>query len=313
MNLIFLYIISGIITWISLAQIIPILKKNFLSKPNKRSSHFTPIPTGGGISFVLVSCFFSYFSGFLLPLYCLPLAIIGFLDDKFRVPAYLRYIFQLGTVLCILKRSENIENLVLNLNHNEYLLCLLFFIIFGTAIINFINFMDGLDGFICLNMILVFSFSAFIINNAIFFIVSSLVGFIFWNWAPAKVFMGDVGSTYLGALLFGIIVNANNLLNSFSVFIIISPILCDALICVIRRLLIGQNIFKAHKMHLYQRLNQAGFSHSLVTLLYFTMSLILLIAVILVNSYYIYLFLLPVILIGYIIDKKFAIPFNSTK
>ena len=66
-------------------------------------------------------------------------------------------------------------------------------------------------------------------------------------------------------------------------------------------------------MHLYQRLNQAGFSHSLVTALYFMVSLMLLIAVILVNSYYIYLFLLPVILIGYIIDKKFAIPFNSTK
>ena len=66
-------------------------------------------------------------------------------------------------------------------------------------------------------------------------------------------------------------------------------------------------------MHLYQRLNQAGFSHSLVTLTYFLMSIILLIAVILVNIIiYIYFFYLSS-LIGYIIDKKFAIPFNSTK
>ena len=167
MHLIYLYIFCGIITWITLAKIIPILKKDFLSKPNKRSSHFTPTPTGGGISFVLVSNLFSYFSGYFLPIYCLPLAIIGFLDDKLKVPAFIRYVFQLGTVLFILKRSENIENLISNFNNYESLSFLLFLTIFGTAIINFINFMDGLDGFICLNMILVFSFSAFIINNAI--------------------------------------------------------------------------------------------------------------------------------------------------
>ena len=310
MKLIYLYIFCGVVTWITLAKIIPILKKDFLSKPNKRSSHSTPTPTGGGISFVLVSSAFSYFSGYSLPIYCLPLAIIGFLDDKLKVPAYIRYIFQLGTVLFIVKRSENIENLISNLNNYESLFCLLFLVFFGTAIINFINFMDGLDGFICLNMILVFLFSAFSINNGIFFIVSSLIGFLFWNWAPAKVFMGDVGSTFLGALLFGIIVNANSIVNSFSVLIIIFPILSDAFICVVRRFFIGQNIFKAHKMHLYQRLNQAGLSHSSVTIIYFVISLILLCCVLWVNINYIYLFLLLVILLGYIIDKKFAFPFN---
>ncbi len=312
MQLIYFNILCGIITWIALATIIPILKKDFLSKPNKRSSHFTPIPTGGGISFVLVSCVFSYFSGYFLPIYCLPLAIIGFLDDRLKVPAYIRYIFQLGTVLLILKRSENIENLILNLNNYESLFCLLFLIIFGTAIINFINFMDGLDGFICLNMILVLLFSAFSINNGIFFIISSLIGFIYWNWAPAKVFMGDVGSTFLGALLFGIIVNANSIVNSLSVLIIIFPILSDAFVCVIRRFSIGENIFKAHKMHLYQRLNQAGFSHSSVTLIYFLISLLLLLLVLWLKINYIYLFLLLVILIGYIIDKKFAFPFKKS-
>ena len=310
MNLISLYIVCGIITWITLAQIIPLLKKDFLAKPNKRSAHLTPIPSGGGISFVLVSCFFCYFSGYFLPIYCLPLAIIGFLDDKFKVPAYLRYIFQLGTVLFILKRSENIENLFSNLNIYESFSCLLLLIIFGTAIINFINFMDGLDGFICLNMILVFLFSAFSINDGIFFIVFALIGFIFWNWEPAKVFMGDVGSTFLGALLFGIIVNSGSIMDSISVLVIIFPILTDAFTCVIRRFFRGQNIFEAHKLHLYQRLNQAGFSHSSVTIIYFLTSFMLFCSVLLLNIYLIYLCLLLVILIGYIIDKKFALPFN---
>ena len=310
MYLICLYIFCGIITWVTLLKIIPILKKDFLSKPNKRSSHLTPIPTGGGISFVLVGSLFCYFSNYFLPLYCLPLAIIGFLDDKLKVPAFIRYIFQLGTVLFILKRSENFGNLISNLNNYESLSFLLFLTIFGTAIINFINFMDGLDGFISLNLLLVLLFSAFSINNGIFFIVSSLIGFIFWNWAPAKIFMGDVGSTFLGALLFGIIVNAESIVTSLSVLVVIFPVLIDACICVIRRFFRRQNIFEAHKKHLYQRLNQAGFSHSSVTLIYFTTSLMLLCCVLWVDINYIYLILLLVILIGYIIDKKFAIPFN---
>ena len=70
--------------------------------------------------------------------------------------------------------------------------------------------------------------------------------------------MGDTGSTYLGALLFGIIVNSNTIVNSISVLVVAFPILSDAFICVIRRFLSGQNIFKAHKLHLYQRLNQAA-------------------------------------------------------
>jgi len=122
--------------------------------------------------------------------------------------------------------------------------------------------------------------------------------------------MGDVGSTFLGALLFGIIVNADSLVNSLSVFVIIFPILTDACTCVIRRFFRGQNIFEAHKMHLYQRLNQAGFSHSTVTLIYFLTSLMLFCSVLLLNINHIYLCLLLVILIGYIMDKKFALPFS---
>ena len=92
--------------------------------------------------------------------------------------------------------------------------------------------------------------------------------------------------------------------------LVIFPVLIDACICVIRRFFRRQNIFEAHKMHLYQRLNQAGFSHSSVTLIYFMTSLMLLCSVLWVDINYIYLILLLVILIGYIIDKKFAIPFN---
>ena len=304
----FSYILCALFTWFILGQIIPILQKDFLAKPNKRSSHLTPIPSGGGISFVIVSSLFSSFSGYFLPIYCLPLAIVGFFDDRTKVPASLRYIFQFLTVIFILTRSAKINNFISDLNNYESLICYLFLIIFGTAIINFVNFMDGLDGFICLNIMIVFSFAAFSINSGLFFILASLCGFILWNWEPAKVFMGDTGSTYLGALLFGIIVNSNTIVNSLSVLVVAFPILSDAFICVIRRFLSGQNIFRAHKLHLYQRLNQAGLSHSKVSIMYGFVSL-LLGWISLVNISNIYFFLLLVLLIGYIIDKKFAVPF----
>ena len=99
MNSFLSYIFCALITCIILSKIIPILKKDFLAQPNKRSSHSTPIPSGGGIAFVITSSLFSLFSGYVLPIYCIPLAIVGFLDDRTKIPAFIRYIFQFLTVI----------------------------------------------------------------------------------------------------------------------------------------------------------------------------------------------------------------------
>ena len=144
-----------------------------------------------------------------------------------------------------------------------------------TAIINFVNFMDGIDGIVASNLLLTIYIISFYVPNSstLFIAVGSLIGFLILNWSPAKLFMGDVGSTFLGALLAGLILQAESWSQSLGFLLLTSPILLDAFICVVRRLISRQNIFRPHKLHLYQRLHQAGWSHAKITKLYFDVTL----------------------------------------
>ena len=113
-------------------------------------------------------------------------------------------------------------------------------------------------------MIIYFTFLYFIFKylfNISFFFNS------FIHWLVSKIFMGDIGSTFLGAIVFRSIVQRENFADIFSLLIILSLFL-DASIIIFRRLLIKENIFSSHKLHLYQRLYQAGFSHRKVSLIY---------------------------------------------
>jgi len=301
--------LSGIITFILLSKIIPILSINFLDKPNERSSHSKPVPSGGGIAFVLVICITSTLFRFWIPLYCLPLAVIGFVDDFIGLPAIYRYVSQLLTVGFIFTKT-NLFYYFSNLFSNfECFIIFIIFLFIGTAIINFINFMDGLDGFLVSNFIIILISSALIVENSILLMIGPLMGFIFYNWQPAKVFMGDVGSTFLGAVFFGILVKTNSINDSFLVFLIGFPLLVDAFICVIRRFSMGHNIFLPHKLHLYQRLNQAGISHSKISTLYsiFTLTIAL---TALFNKNYVYLPVLFCFMIALYFDKNIATSFK---
>ena len=79
--------------------------------------------------------------------------------------------------------------------------------------------------------------------------------------------MGDVGSTFLGAVFAGLVLQASSLSDAFSYLLVATPLLADACLCVPRRMLAGQRVFKAHRLHLFQRLNQAGWPHSRVSLI----------------------------------------------
>ena len=74
--------------------------------------------------------------------------------------------------------------------------------------------------------------------------------------------MGDVGSTYLGAVFAGLLLQASNWTDALCYLLLATPLLGDACLCVPRRLLAGQRVFKAHSLHLFQRLHQAGWTHA---------------------------------------------------
>ena len=263
-DVIILTILSGFSSWALIKFLIPTLKNRFLDIPSDRSSHKEPIPKGGGLAIVLVSTFLSLYFGNITPLICCPLALIGLIDDYINLPSSLRYGCQFATVIYLFESSQAFK---------IFPIILLPLIIIGsTGIINFTNFMDGLDGLVAGSMLIVFIYASIIIDSSLWIFVGSLLGFIQWNWSPAKIFMGDVGSTYLGAIYASLILNSSTLENAIGLLLVGSPMLCDAFTCVIRRGIAGQPIFKPHKLHLYQRLNQSNWSHSKVSILYLSSS-----------------------------------------
>ena len=186
----------------------------------------------------------------------------------------------------------------------------LFLILFGTALINFFNFMDGLDGFMSGNISIFLLILILNFDPALIPLSGSLLAFTFINWHPAKIFMGDCGSTFLGAICFYAIINRDNISDSLGLLIIISPIMLDALFTLIRRFLAGQNIFDSHRLHLYQRLNQSGMSHSKVSIIYMSALLALAFSYFYLGLIYTFYFSILTIIFGFILDKYFALDFN---
>ena len=200
---------AAVASWCLLRLLIPILRRRCLDQPNARSSHTQPTARGGGVVFVFVSAvasvlnlFFNYISSLPLIahdialLLALPLAFIGFQDDRYSLPSGWRYSAQFATAILVILLSP------LDVPSIFFLPSLVFLLIAVTAIINFTNFMDGLDGLVAGCMALVLMTSAIKVSAPlpIWALVGALFGFLFWNWSPAKVFMGDVGSTFLGTV-----------------------------------------------------------------------------------------------------------------
>jgi len=170
--------------------------------------------------------------------------------------------------------------------------------------------MDGIDGLVASSMFIVFLTIS--LNTGILYIpiTGALLGFLFWNWHPAKVFMGDSGSTFLGAIFIATLLKTNSIVLTLKYIFLLTPLIADSSICLLRRLLSNQNIFLPHKKHLYQRLHQAGWSHKKVSSLYSLATLILCISFFFFNIHTLLLTSLLIILFGTWLDKKFALKFK---
>jgi UDP-N-acetylmuramyl pentapeptide phosphotransferase/UDP-N-acetylglucosamine-1-phosphate transferase len=229
------------------------------------------------------------------------LAIVGLLDDRLSLPASWRYGVQLLTAFLILWLSPiPLLWLVLPL-----------VIIAVTAVINFTNFMDGLDGLVAGCMAVVFSALAIRLPVPwpIWTLVGALLGFLFWNWSPARVFMGDVGSTFLGALFAGLVLQGPTWAEALGILLLASPLLGDACLCVTRRWLAGQSVFQAHRLHLFQRLHQAGWSHARVSLTYITATAVLALAMLVGGWPWVFGLVVVELFVGVWLDQFVAVPF----
>ena len=313
LNLFISIFFSTFFSFIITKTTLPFFRKYLLDNPNYRSSHIVPTPKGGGIIFTLVGSIFSIISGNNLPLFCIPLAIVGFLDDYKNVKNSAKYLVQLLTIGTIFFNSEFFFNLINNsgINSITLIFIIIFFVILGTAIINFINFMDGIDGMVSGSFLIIFISVSILIDSRFLVFVAAIVPFLIYNWYPAKIFMGDVGSTFLGALFYGIIVNSGDAKIAIGLLIMISPLLVDPIICIFRRFSNRENIFRPHRMHLYQRLVQAGWLHSKVSLIYILSIMILSVLMIFNLINIMIIFAILNIFIGIFLEFKKAYPFRK--
>ena len=300
---------AGAASWLLLRTLIPQLKQRLLDQPNDRSAHTTPTPRGGGVAFVLVTLLFNSLlllggstPALWIPWICAPLAVAGLLDDRLNLPALLRYGIQILTAIALLLPTALPKPV-------WPWLCGALVVIAITAVINFVNFTDGLDGLVASCMAI--SLTAIALDGAsgLWPLVGALTGFLMWNWAPAKVFMGDVGSTFLGAVSAGMVLQASSWPQALVMLLLATPLLADACLCVLRRAAAGQQIFQAHRLHLFQRLHRAGWSHQNVAGLYAGATAVLAVLQLTLGLGGVLVGAVAVIGVGLWLDKKEAVPF----
>ena len=181
-----------------------------------------------------------------------------------------------------------------------------------TAIINFVNFMDGIDGLVAGCMLIIIASISWMLHIPwpYWSLAGALLGFLLLNWSPAKVFMGDVGSTFLGAVFAGLVLQARSWHEAFSFLLVLSPLLADAFICIVRRLFAGHNIFKARRLHLFQRIHQAGWSHRQVSILYASATAMLAFALIFGNFLSLVFCVIAELSFGYVLSRRVAVDFD---
>jgi UDP-N-acetylmuramyl pentapeptide phosphotransferase/UDP-N-acetylglucosamine-1-phosphate transferase len=266
-------------------------KRELLDVPNERSMHARPVPRLGGAAFgpiILLGTFgWLYFYGGLsldvmaMLIGGLAIYILGILDDVMSLGSTLRLTIQ-GVVAAgfLFVARDGMPS-----SHGPAnILWYIFLWVWIVGVTNAYNFMDGIDGMagvqaVVMGVYWIFaqgdSGKAAAISGAC--MAGAVIGFLYFNRPPARVFMGDAGSTLLGFLIAVFPVAQRQVTISreqcFAAALIpMMPFVLDTGLTLLKRLRAGENIFTAHRSHLYQRLAARTKSHVKVTSAYFALA-----------------------------------------
>ncbi len=292
------------------------IKKSLVASVNERSSHTVPTPHGGGIALAItwfIGLFYLYFIGeissnlFYALLFGAVISIVSFFDDIYELSPKIRLIAQAIVAIGGLYFLGGFETLTLgifDIQNPIFTNIFAFFMIIW--FINLYNFLDGINGYAGSEAVFL-SLAGFILFSGNHFLVLAVavLGFLFWNWNKAKIFMGDVGSTLLGYnIAIFTIYYANEEPTNFWIWIILFCVYWfDATLTLIRRKLNKEKLSLAHKKHGYQRLTQSGWSHYKVTNYSIGLNMILFFIVYFVSNIFM-AFILALIVLG--LSMKFV-------
>jgi UDP-N-acetylmuramyl pentapeptide phosphotransferase/UDP-N-acetylglucosamine-1-phosphate transferase len=254
-----------------------------LDYPNERSLHSRPTPRTGGVAVlaaILVAATYGAFEfgthdGAVIWIAAagVLLAGVSFVDDRYQVPPAYRILVHVFVAALIMFGGLTLD--VIWIGSIEWslpqLLSIPATLLFIVWMINLYNFMDGMDGFA--SGMAAIGFGTFAIlgwnmGNELFTVLNSIIaaaaaGFLVFNFPPAKIFLGDAGSSTLGlfAAAMSIWGAVENIFPFWAAILIFSPFTVDATVTLLRRLVRGETIWQAHKTHYYQRLVRLGWGH----------------------------------------------------
>jgi len=263
------------------------LSTQLLDLPNERSSHTVPTPRGGGVaivvSFLLLVAVLGAW-GFIEPRLAIAIlgagllvATLGFMDDRSSLPARWRFLGHAAAaawVLCWMGRVPRMPvfGTMVDLSYAGPALCGLYLV----WMVNLFNFMDGIDGIASVEAITTALGGAllwWLTGSGTGWFVAVLFagcvgGFLVWNFPPAKIFMGDAGSGFLGLMvaLLSLWCGQATPALFWAWFILIGCFMVDATTTLVRRVRRGERFHEAHRSHAYQYAARRAGRHLPVTL-----------------------------------------------
>ncbi len=276
------FVFSALITWLLIGFL---RRRGVIDIPNERSSHAIPTPRGGGlaiiISFLLASLALLFFRpiesfpGFFFWSGLILVAITSLLDDHLNLPVYIRFGLHLAAATMVSLENGGFGNFPLPEPYNfelgffNYPLTIFWIL----AVLNIYNFLDGIDGYAAVQGLvasigLALLYPAGVSFDLAIILAAAIAGFLLFNWHPARIFMGDIGSTSLGFIFATLPFYIDQVPVNLAIFssgIFLWFFLADGAFTIVRRLLNKEKIWVAHRSHIYQRLVIQGHSHAKVT------------------------------------------------
>lgn len=304
------------------------LRYKLIDKPNERSSHDIPTPRLGGIAIVVtwyIGLTLFYYLGFVdknlfYALLCgAVLAVVSLVDDIIEIKPLLRLIIHFATAIAAFILLHGIRPFIIPSIEINYLYITYPLAVIGMVwFINLYNFMDGIDGFASIEAItlsIVLFFFTFDYINLV--LVAAVLGFFFWNWPKAKIFMGDVGSTQLGFILvtLGIYYHNSYQFSIVNWIMLSAPFWFDATLTLYRRWRNNEKLSTAHRKHAYQRIVQAGFTHMKTSFILIGVNAILILMIVIYRAYDVFkipFYIISLVFLYYLtrlVDRK--VPFKK--
>jgi Fuc2NAc and GlcNAc transferase len=302
-------LIAGVIVSAGLTLFVRLysLKFNVLDTPVARSSHSVPTPRGGGLSIaitfalLLILCVYlnyldwQYFFALILP--SVIVATIGFIDDHRSIDSRYRLLIHFiaaGLALYLIPQLPVISIGEFEIKHRFVIYPL--YAIGLVWLLNLYNFMDGIDGIASIEGITVLICAAtilFLINEPTWALLllwfsGPILGFLIWNWSPAKIFMGDIGSGFLGIIIgvITLITAFETSLTIWSWLILLATFISDSTWTLVTRIRTAQKWSSAHHSHAYQILSRRYQSHAKVSLSVIIVNLVWLLPLAYVETQY---------------------------